>query len=180
MFGSSAAVLLLLLAVTTTAGAQSDALGAGSRVRVTTGDRQLVGVVRSAGGGSLSLIDARVDSVFLTGSEVRTVEVSRGRKSNGGRGATTGAGAGLFVGILLGSFPAHDQRDSFLGDGLEGLETMGRMGTYGLIGGVAGAVLGFAIGSRSESERWSRVELDRPVAFAAPGRIGLSVSFRAR
>ena len=178
MFRSTAA-LMALVALAGASDAQTPAPADGGRVRVTTADRQLIGIVRSVGEGTVALIDSEGDSVLVAMQDVRRLEMSGGWKSNGLRGAEIGAGAGFFLGLLLGSLPQREEPEpeTILGDAFRSFESLERMGTYGLLGAVAGAAAGFAIGSRSESERWAPFELRRQVAYAAPGRIGVRVPF---
>jgi len=172
------ATFALLLAASG-AGAQTVQVSAGHRVRITTNERQLIGIVRSVDAGSMSIVQAEGDSVVLAPSEVRAVEVSVGRRTNQRRGAGIGAGVGLAAGVVLGALPRRraSEPGAFLGDDFESLETMGRITTYGLVGTVAGAVVGYAIGHRSTSEQWLPAHTGRPLAYVLPGRFGLRLSF---
>lgn len=172
------ATLMLLLAASGAA-AQTVQVGAGHRVRVTTKERQLIGIVRSVDGGSISMIEIAGDSVVVAPADVRGIEVSAGWRSNKGRGARIGAGMGLAAGVVLGALPRRDASapGAFFGDDFESLETMGRILTYGFAGSVAGAVVGYAIGSRSTSELWLASDTGRPLAYVAPGRFGLQLAF---
>jgi hypothetical protein len=110
---------------------------------------------------------------------VRGVELSAGWRSNKGRGAGIGARVGLAAGVLLGALPRRNASapDTFLGEDFESLETMGRIMTWGLVGTVAGAGVGYAIGYRSTSEQWLPADTGRPLAYVVPGRFGLRLTF---
>ena len=179
MLARSVSATVILLLAASRAGAQTVQVSAGHRVRVTTSERQLIGIVRSVDAGSISIIQAEGDSVVLAPSEVRAVEVSAGRRSNQRRGAGIGAGVGLAAGVVLGALPRRraSEPGTFLGDDFESLETMGRITTYGLVGTVAGAAVGYAIGYRSTSERWLPADTGRPLAYIVPGRFGLRLTF---
>jgi hypothetical protein len=181
MFRPSTAALALLLIASTasTASAQSAPVGTGSRVRVTTAQGPLIGIVRSVGNGSIAIIDRSGDSILVERSDIRSIELSQGWKSNGRRGAERGAGAGLLMGVALGALVGSDgDRTGTRGsETFENLETYGRAMAYGVAGLVAGGVIGYAVGLRSQSEEWAAADLDRPIAFASPGRIGVRLSF---
>ena len=178
MFRPCIAALALLLAAPT-ASAQTAPVESGSRVRVTTDQGQVIGIVRSMRNGSIAMIDQSGDSLLVERSDVRSLELSQGWKSNGRRGAKLGSGAGLLIGIALGALVGSDgDRTGAPGsDAFENLETYGRAMTYGIAGLVGGGVIGYAVGLRSRSEEWQPADFDRPMAFSSPGRIGLRLSF---
>lgn len=125
MFRPCIAALALLLAHAT-ASAQTAPVESGSRVRVTTAQGQVIGIVRSIANGSITLIDQAGDSLLITRSDLRSVELSLGWKSNGQRGAQLGSGAGFLLGIALGAFIGGGDDDPGApdSDAFEGLATL--------------------------------------------------------
>lgn len=73
MFRPCIAALALLLAHAT-ASAQTAPVESGSRVRVTTAQGQVIGIVRSIANGSITLIDQAGESLLITRSDLRSVE----------------------------------------------------------------------------------------------------------
>ena len=84
-------------------------------------------------------------------SSISSLEVSRGRKSNVGKGALIGgllgAGAGLASGIIVANVFEEEEASIILLS----------MVSYGFVGAGVGALIGLA----SKSDRWEEVPLDR-------------------
>ena len=77
-----------------------------------------------------------------------------------GSGAQLGSGAGFLLGTALGAFIGGGDDDTGApdSDAFEGLATLGRSATYGIAGAVAGGVIGYVVGRRSQSEVWEPAE----------------------
>ena len=126
----------------------------GSRVRVTLLERdapKVKGWVLALPADSLRLAtEPALDSIAIARIDVRKLELSRGMRSNAGRGATIGA---LIGGVAFGLYVA----------GLASIEgTAGETWVAGIAGGAVGAIggagVGALIGSASKHERWKEVE----------------------
>ncbi len=158
--------------------AQQDApVAPGARVRVSAPsivNKRLVGTVVALKVDTL-VVDAKgrrgplaLPLAFVTG-----LEVSRGRKSNVGKGAGLGFLAGAFGGAILG-LVTYEECTGFcpVDPGAGGTALILAV----VLGGV-GAGLGAVIGAVIPSERWETVPLDRiRVGLIRHERLGLTVS----
>ncbi len=158
----------------------------GQRVRVTARDSigqprgRLVGMVVTVTAENI-VVEQRGDQLTIPREVVTRLEVSRGRKSNVGKGAAFGFLGGAGLGALLGAVVgASAQRGDFC------QRDSGCAGEYALIGGAAfgvlGAGIGAIVGAASKTDRWEEVPLDRLSVGFAPQRdgrfaLGLSVRF---
>jgi hypothetical protein len=135
----------------------------GQTVRLKTSERG-TGWVR----GELVSLDAESLRVALEGradtvvalSQVRRLDVSRGRRSRVGRGALLGTGigtaAGLIVALIVGP---SEHSDHFIPP--EAVQVV-----VTLLGTVGGAATGAVVGAFSRTERWAEV----PRPWAPTGR----------
>lgn len=129
----------------------------GERARVShvaESARPYVGILRGLEDDTVTLETEPGRLLPIPLSPAARLEISRGTRSNAGRGAVLGAligGAGLaLVGIV-----------GCAGDDLGALDPSPELCAAGgaVLGGGVGALIGLAIGSASHSERW--VEVDR-------------------
>ncbi|HEX6644629.1 MAG TPA: hypothetical protein VF037_08125 [Gemmatimonadales bacterium] len=144
----------------------------GTRLRIVTVERSITGLLVSEGSDSIVLRTGDGSTASVSRSDVRGVEQSLGWRSNAWRGAELGAGIGAAIGVLFGAM-ADTDGDS---PAYRQLEKTGQIITNGGIGLAVGAVGGFAIGSRTRSERWR----PRPAVHAlivTPSGAGLQLRF---
>ena len=144
----------------------------GQRVRISsTSTKELVGVVRQARADSIVVYTEPSGApLAVATSDLRTVEVSRGRSAAQGakRGALWGGGMGagfaLLGAVLIGT--AHDNEYS---------HTDNAIGDFAanMIGG--GIVWGAAIGAFVKAERWDRAAIQPRVSRSG---VGFSIAFR--
>jgi hypothetical protein len=140
-------------------------------------------VVRS---DSDSLVLRTADAVRVAAPwpSIIRLEVSRGRKSHGGRGAAFGALIGIPLGAVVGlaayeeCVPRGGSWDfSCLFDWGSEYSAFGGA----LVGGLGGVVVGALIGATIETDRWQEVPLDQLRVSFGPqrdGRFGFGASVR--
>jgi len=157
------AVLMLMLAFAAPAhlAAQDPAVAPGSRIRVyapSINAKRFVAAVVSLDGDSLTL-DAEIwrdgawkPRLTVPFASMNSLEVSRRRHSNAGKGALIGGGVG--AGLVLASLYSCDGYCG--GPGEEGKAVAGVA-----IGGALGAGVGALIGLMFHSEDWQAVPLDK-------------------
>jgi len=171
-------ILLTAVAVTFAAGAvlagEPATFGIGSRVRVQqeAGKQRLsqVGVIVATDAETLTLSLDHGHTRVVPWSEVRRLDISRGRRSVGA-GMLRGAGFGLAAGLAVGTFLAIGERDdppcppsdAPPGFGFSGslcfgpLFTAADKRTFDIAGmGLVGGSVGLAVGAVSRGERWQR------------------------
>lgn len=147
----------------------------GERIRITIPSRGMTPL-------SGTLIAVRADSLLLdTGAEklsvprslVARLEVSRGKRSQGGRGALIGLAGGLTLGGIIG-YAACNATTSPAScfESQEGSQYYFLV-TWA-ISGAAGALLGAVIGGRVRGERWQVVPLVG-AALGSPGHLGIGI-----
>ena len=104
-------------------------------------------------------------------SSISSLEVSRGKKSNVGKGALIGgllgAGAGLVGGLAVAN----------LAEGLDEPSSTDITLTYTVLFGLVGAGLGAIIGSASKSDLWEEVPLDRLKVSVLPTKGAVVLAF---
>jgi len=128
----------------------------GDRVRVTTESDRFVGTLGSRANGSLTILDARRDTVAVIAvGTVRLLELSRGEGRRTGRGAWIGLLSGTAAGILTGLVVCSDNACSSSGGEFGGVITF----ALGAAGAVAGTGVGALVGSQIHSERWEEAPL---------------------
>jgi hypothetical protein len=156
----------------------SQAIPRGARIRISlkaSPEKLLVGTADTLKNDGLSWRPAVGSSVTLPLSVINTLEMSRGRHSNAGKGAETG---GVILGMLslaTFGFMASLPKDDFFR--LEGGWRDALLLTAG--GTAAGAGVGALIGSMSSSEHWQNVPLGSvQVVPISLGRFGVAVSLR--
>jgi len=142
----------------------------GSRVRITSSAHggPVIGTLLSIEVNALVLRRAGSDAASrIPVDEIRTLEVSRGRKSQVGRGAMIGAAAGVMPGLLLtfGDYSSDVHGDS-------------NAGAVAVIGAASGALVGAAVGWALKTENWVAGEVPRAAIAAVPVRGGVALSFR--
>lgn len=111
-----------------------------------------------------------LDADPIPRQQIKGLERSSGRKSRWLRGLAVGFGAGMAAGAIVGA--AHPCLDGEF-------TQLWCAGFFGAIGAVAGAPIGALIGSRSHTERWRRVPLDRlSLSAGSTGfRLGFALPF---
>ncbi len=132
-------------------------LTAGSRVRLKTVDpstKWVQGDLVRLSEDSLHIVPAGgADSLAFATGAIDRLEVSRGRRSNAGKGAllglAIGAGAGLALGVAASAEECSGIGCTEVGPG----EVVAVMAFFG----ATGAGLGALIGAASHSERWEQV-----------------------
>ena len=172
------AAMMQLLTATPLAAFQAQ-LKPGTRIRVTSDSgspRDRIGMLVSMDSDSLHFRTAKDSSLtsVATGSLVR-LELSKGRKSNAGRGAFIGALVGVGSGLLLGILASaeEDGSDSYYDVGPEDV-----FAATALLG-AAGAGVGALIGATSHRDRWEPVPLPSGSgrALRVAERVGLAIAF---
>jgi hypothetical protein len=93
------------------------------------------------------------DPVAVRLHQIGTLEEKIGGKRHPG----TGAGVGCLVGLLIGAMMAPSEDPEIPIDGLGTFRMRGLGQSYIVVGGVAGLVLGGAIGYTIKSDRWGIV-----------------------
>ena len=156
----AAPILLALVALVFTSAdpvwsQDSTRVEAGSRVRVKAqgaDQRWLAGELLQFRADTLRLRTADPpDSVTLTTGSLAGLELSRGRKSQAGKGAALGAGVGVILGLVVGAVTYEDDCPDCLGldPGVGGSALLG-----GVLFGVLGLGVGALIGASVDAERW--------------------------
>ena len=180
------AITLLALALTLGASTEATAqdtppVAVGQRVRVSTESGAThVGLVTALSSGALELQDEEGSQRFSVPlASVTRLDVSRGLKSNTGKGAGVGFLAGAVTGVLIG-FSLGDDPPLFSDDPFPfSAEVKAAVGFF--LGGGGGAIIGALIGKDIHSDRWVEVPLDRLRVSFAPhrdGRFALGFSVR--
>jgi hypothetical protein len=94
-----------------------------------------------------------VDTLAFATGAIDRLEVSRGRRSNAGKGALLGLAIGAGAGLVFGALASAEECSGFgcteVGPG----EVVAVMALFG----ATGAGLGALIGAASHSERWEQV-----------------------
>lgn len=117
---------------------------------------------------------ASADTLRFARSELHTMEVSQGRKSNAGRGALIGGGVVGGLGLVLGvACAATTDESDWVGCGANEVVAITA------VGALSGAALGALIGATSHRERWAPARLAPNVSVGGGGRVrvGLKVPF---
>ena len=145
---------------------ETGTVAVGSRVRVTsqeTGAKPLIGQVVALEPGVVVLVgeggsgEERVPVAPST-----TLEVSRGKRSQAGRGAMIGAAVGAMPGLLM-TFGDYNT-------------DKGNPAAVSLVGAAAGAAIGSLVGLVLTSENWLPADVPVVTAGIAPIPRGASIS----
>ena len=123
--------------------------------------------------------EARGETLAVPLAQVARLEVSRGLRSNAGRGALIGLVVGVAVGVPLGLAAYEDTKRAFYGiTPSQGQWVLG----FGAGGGAVGALVGALIGEWHKTELWKTLPVpDIHVQLAVPGRRdGVQVALRMR
>lgn len=173
-------VSIVALVITTAASSavtlatqEAGPLATGTRIRVrlnTTPPTTLVGTVDALRNDTLSL-RLEAESRVLPLSSINTLDVSRGRHSNAGKGAVIGGASLGLLGLAAGAA---------CGEGIGCPEGAGQVALVAGVSAAFGAGMGALIGWMGSSERWEAVPLTTvrvaPVSLNGVG-ITLSLSF---
>lgn len=165
--------LTLLLLFSAIADAQSAGLTAGARVRVTSPRddvRKYVGTITALRGDTLVMAGTR-GSRSIALDNVTALDVSTGTRTQVGRSALIGFGAGALLGGVAGA-AAYREPDFFFQNAAQ----MGAVSAlfFGGVGMVAGAV----VGALYRTDRWERRDppLRAAIGGSRSGGVSLSVS----
>ncbi len=116
------------------------------------------------------VVQSNGDTLSVPVNLVTRLDVSRGRKTNTGKGAGIGFLLGGVVGAVIGlaSYEECESQGAFscIGDLGPGVNALGGA----IIGGLVGLVAGVLIGSATETDRWQEVPLDRLRLSLGPQR----------
>ena len=143
----------------------------GARVRVTHLPRRSVGTLLAWKSDTL-VFQSNGDTLSVPVDLMARLEVSRGGKTNAGKGA----GIGLLLGGVAGWVIGHVSRDPECAPYCIYYDVAGVM-----FGGLGGLVAGALIGRLIKTDRWVDVPLDRLGVSLGPqrdGRFGLGASVR--
>ncbi len=125
------------------------------------------------------VVQSNGDTLSVPANLVTRLDVSRGRKTNTGKGA----GIGFLLGGLVGAVIVYASYEECVG----GWACLGDLGpganvaAGGVIGGLGGLVAGALIGLEIQTDRWQEVPLDRLRVSLGPqrdGRFGVGASVR--
>ena len=145
-------------------------LAAGQRVRLETDSGPWIGTVVGQDSANLQLRWAGEHEstlVVVPQRRIQRVEVSAGRESNIGKGATIGGALGAGLGLVAGIACASSSDSFFQCSG-------GEIAAATLEVGFAGAFVGGLIGAASTHERWQPVAAaDHPHLTLGVGRNGV-------
>jgi len=145
---------------------EAGTVAVGTRVRVTsveTGAQPLIGEVVALEPGVVVVVGeggSRKERVPVAPST--TLEVSRGKKSQAGRGAMIGAGIGAMPGVLMTTGDYNTDK--------------GNPAAVSLVGAAAGAAIGSLVGLAVKSENWLPAHVPVVAAGIAPIPRGASIS----
>ena len=185
-----ATILVAILAFTPLASATAQVpVGPGARVRVTgnffcqpfnsncMGDmpQRYVGTFVTWEVDTL-VVQSNGDTLSVRVNLVTRLDVSRGRKTNTGKGAGIGVLLGGVVGALIGYASYEECVHCFFDLRPETLAAAGAV-----IGGLGGLAAGALIGSAIETDRWMEMPLASMRVSVAPqrdGRFGFGASVR--
>ncbi len=123
------------------------------------------------------LVLSNGNTLALPLDAVTRLDVSRGRKTNTGKGAEIGFLLGGVVGAVIGYASYEECEGVCFGDFGSGFAAF----VGGLVGGLGGGAVGALIGSSTKTDRWREVPLDRVRVSLGPqpdGRLGLGASVR--
>ena len=132
-----------------------------------------------------SFLGVSQDSVSITVGNTRTTyrlatidrfEVSQGQRSH----ALLGAGVGFVVGTGIAYLVVHSGASTSLCDQNANQDAIGTWECVGVValGGAVGAGLGYIIGGRIHSERWTGIPLEHMRVTVGTARVGLAFSLR--
>jgi hypothetical protein len=144
----------------------------GLRVRVTAAGaaEPLTGTLAFQDATTIALLRAPGDTALVPLHAVERLEVSRGRRSNAGRGLRRGALIGAAVGAVLGVALMADD-GGYFDYGAEAIP----LGAAG--GAMYGSVIGLVVGALSRSEQWAEVPA-RPAIVLGPTGGGVAAGIR--
>lgn len=183
---TTALVLVILSSPGSALAAQEEAPRPGSRVRLTypcgPSGRGAAETCRVAG----ELVSLREDTITVATAETTTsvgrtaisrLEVSRGQRSH----RWVGAGAGFVVGAGATWLVLHSGGSTALCDRSANQDAMagGECAGLTVLGGLAGAGLGYLVGALIRAERWQDMPVDRlrlGVVRRPGGAFGLAVT----
>lgn len=161
-----------LLLLQMPASGQSDQIKAGDKIRITyTGGltSRITGNMQAITDDSLRFV-ANDSTMVLPLSSIKRLDVSVGKKTNGGRGAAIGAvTGGLAFGLVaMASDGSCSSDDGWCMD----LFSPGESFVLGFIPGAAGgALIGLVIGGSTKTDKWKEVPLKAALRPLSIGQI---------
>lgn len=160
------------------AGAQSEPLAVGARVRVTAPNDNVkasVGTIAEVRNDSIIVVN-NGRSRAVARANVTRLEVSTGRRSMFLRDAGLGLGIGVVAGYVMGYATYKECNPEALFDCMFEPETRGQASALGgAIGGVLGLAAGAVVGAFHRADRWQPVSVPARVSVR-PGARGITVS----
>ncbi len=123
------------------------------------------------------VVQSNGDTLTVPVTLLTRLDVSRGRKTNTGKGAEIGFLLGGVVGAVIGYASYEECEGVCFGDFGSGFAAF----VGGLVGGLGGGAVGALIGSSTKTDRWREVPLDRVRVSLGPQRdgwLGLGASVR--
>lgn len=174
-----ASVLSLLAPLVSLSAQVQPSIGPGARVRVTVPSAAIADAVGTWVATADSVMEFRRDGQpdiwRIDPASITRLEMSRGRKSNLGKGAAYGFLAGATIGAFVGGVAAEEADHHRWG--CPSIECGLKAGAYL---GVGWGILGTFIGAAVITDRWEEVPLDRLRLRTAvlPSGVGLAASVR--
>lgn len=144
-------------------------LAPGARIRVTIGERRLVGTLERVDADSL-VLRVRDRTHRWSSGNVAGVEVGTRRSRTGS--TLAGLGIGLGAGALVGAatFSAADDGDDFFGPEFPAV-------AGAIVGGFLGSITGMIVGYNRPPYRWTQATVPR-VGITPTGRgVAVSIAF---
>lgn len=167
---------LLTLMARDAAGQATPLPGTGTRVRfmeTPASGHRITGAVVGSEGDTVSIASDAGGVLLVPASSFSHYEISRGTRSNFGRGLGLGALVGTVGGVVVGLAAADE--DSWV------CSTSCSAVAGGVVFGALGAVAGGIIGASSHRERWEAADAGRPrVVVGARGGTGVHVGLALR
>ena len=111
--------------------------------------------------------------VSIAASDIRKLEVSRGRTHQAGKGMAIGAGLGFVFGFFFGSAVTSGWGGSVEETAKAGLQT-------GAVGAGLGLAIGATLGALASTDAWQEVTVGDLRVTAAPNGLTLSVPVQGR
>lgn len=177
---SALAVLVFALILPIPGGAQSGALAAGARVRVTSpndGLKRHVAIVTEIRDDTI-VVAGSTGSRAIGLSNLTALEVSSGRRSRFFHDTGIGLGAGIVAGAVIGAVSYEEcDAEGFMSCFLHP-ENRSEAAAWGaVVLGAVGTVSGAIVGAFHRTDRWERASLPAMVSIGPSRSGGVSLNF---